>query len=664
MRLIRIALASVDPTVGAVRANADRVVRAAREMAERGATVGAFPEQVLGGYPPEDLVQWRAFVDAQREQLERTAAATRDVPTVLVVGLVAPVRGQLFNCAAVLHAGRILGLVPKEHLPTYDVFYEARTLTAGSAGLTLDSGGLPLGDRIFEFDFGTLAVEVCEDAWTPTGPMRRRCFSGAEIVVNISASPYRVGVEGTRREMLATRSADNVATLAYANLVGAQDGLVFDGGGYVFQGGRPLGRGSRFREEVWCCVVDLDRGSRLRRENTTWRRELESFRRQREPVACVRSDGPTAARSGLAYPAPPSGSFFLPSGERPERSPRESVLDDLFDALSLGVADYYRKSSAFRELGVAVSGGRDSLLTLLVAWRARQRLQDPDETPRLVDPYGSPGELPGGDGGSHDRRDRPPPLTAFYMPTRFSGEATREAALTICRELEVPLREVPLDDAFQREAERAREMLAGDEPSPVTLENIQARLRALRMWSWANSAGGLFLQTGDMSEKAVGYTTVGGDLEGGLSVIANLPKTVVVALLERLEARYGFEGIGLTLGTTPGPELAEDQAAEDELMPFPVLDACLHLYAGEKLSPEELARALEDLFPDQEPERLRRHAARFARLFTASIYKWVQAPLSLHVGALDLERERALQLPVLQRNEWEVLPAEGDTEND
>jgi NAD+ synthase (glutamine-hydrolysing) len=195
-------------------------------------------------------------------------------------------------------------------------------------------------------------------------------------------------------------------------------------------------------------------------------------------------------------------------------------------------------------------------------------------------------------------------------------------------------------------------MLGGGEPTPLTLQNVQARLRASRMWNWANSAGALFLQTGDMSEKAVGYTTIGGDLEGSLSVIANVPKTVVIALLERFLQRFGFAGIRRTLETEPGPELAEAQTAEAELMPFAVLDACLWLYAGEKLSPEEAARALRAMFPQTDPDRLEEWARRFAVLFTRSIYKWVQAPLALHVGSLDLDRERALQLPVVQRGEW------------
>jgi NAD+ synthase (glutamine-hydrolysing) len=163
-----------------------------------------------------------------------------------------------------------------------------------------------------------------------------------------------------------------------------------------------------------------------------------------------------------------------------------------------------------------------------------------------------------------------------------------------------------------------------------------------------------------MSEKAVGYTTIGGDLEGALSVIANVPKTVVIALLERLERRFGFKGIHATLTTAPGPELADAQTAESELMPFPVLDACLHLYASEKMSPEEVAQALSSLFPGTSESQAHTWAARFTSLFTASIYKWVQSPLSLHVGSLDLERERALQMPVVQKSEWTAAAPAAD----
>jgi NAD+ synthase (glutamine-hydrolysing) len=359
----------------------------------------------------------------------------------------------------------------------------------------------------------------------------------------------------------------------------------------------------------------------MRQENTTWRTDLEAFQGSARPVPVLTCRKPTGDRSSLPYPPPLGDSFFLPPAGEAGPSPRDEVLDDLIEALSLGIADYYRKTDAFRCIGVALSGGRDSMLTLLLAWRAAARLGDA-------------------------------PVQAFYMPTRFSGEETRGAAARLCEELGIPLTVVSIEEAFERETEAARQMLGGGEPTPVTLQNIQARLRAARMWNWANSAAGLFLQTGDMSEKAVGYTTIGGDLEGALSVIANVPKTVVVALLERFQRRWGLEGIARTLRTAPGPELAEAQTAEDELMPFPVLDACLHLYAGEKLAPEEVAQALRSLFPQLDPTRLDAWAKRFAQLFSRSIYKWVQSPLALHVGSLDLDRERALQLPVVQRNEW------------
>jgi NAD+ synthase (glutamine-hydrolysing) len=634
MRLVKIALGSVSTTVGAVHTNTERVLRMAQDMAKGAVTIGCFPEQVLGGYPPEDLIQWRSFLAAQRRELERFASETSALATVYVLGVAIPVEGQIFNTAAVVHGGRILGLVPKEQLPTYNVFYEARTFSRGAAGLLLDADGIPLGDRLFAFDFGTVAVEVCEDGWSPDGPMRRRTFSGAEVVVNVSASPYRVGVLATRRELFATRSADNETTLALVNLVGGQDALVFDGGGLVFQNGRLELEAPRFREGYVACVVDLDRTRRRRMENTTWRRNCEAFLGEPNRVPAITAEKPTGDRSRLSYPRPAGGSFFLPP-EGSLRSPREEILDELFEALTLGVKDYFEKTGVFRSIGVALSGGRDSLLTLLVAWHAMMlRHPELDERGRRESAAGA--------------------VSAFYMPTRYSEESTRVAATRICEELGITLRTVSIDEAFERELEATRAMLPpGSEPTPVTRQNIQARLRGQRMWNWANTASALFLQTSDMTEKAAGYTTVGGDLEGGLAVIANVPKTVVVALLERLYRRYGFEGIRLTLATAPGPELEPEQLAEAELAPFAVLDACLHLYAAEKMSVEEIAVALPSLFPDEEPGRLRVWAERFVSLFTASIFKWVQAPLALHVGTLDLDRERALQLPVVERNEWQ-----------
>jgi NAD+ synthase (glutamine-hydrolysing) len=635
MRLAKLAVASVSPTVGAVRSNVSRLIAVAKEMADAHVTIGAFPEQAIGGYPPEDLVQWPGFLVGQRRELERFAKETSASQTVYVIGLAVTAGGQIFNAAAVVHRGRIAGVVPKEKLPTYNVFYEGRTFSRGGPGLALDWDGVPLGDYRFQFDFGDVAVEVCEDAWSPDGPMRRRCYSGAEIVVNVSTSPYRMGVDSTRREMLATRAADNQALLLYANAVGGQDGLIYDGGGFIFQNGRLVFEAPRFAEGWWSTIVDLDRTRRLRMENTTWRSDCEAFRLEGETVPVITVEGKTADNSSFKYPGPDGGNFFLPASAKATawqadaRDARDRALDDLFEALAVGVKSYYEKTGAFTSLGIALSGGRDSMLTLLVAWRAAQLIkpQNAQTAPTI-------------------------PIYAFYMPSKHSGGDTKQAATVLAEELGVSLQTIPIHDAIERETQATVEMLGGEQPTELTRQNIQARIRGQRMWNWANSSGALFLQTGDMSEKAVGYTTIGGDLEGALSVIANVPKTVVIALLERLEVRYGFKGVSATLHTAPGPELADKQVAEHELMPFPILDACLHLYAGEKMSPDDVGVALQSLFPDYPAARLTGWAAQFTKLFSQSIYKWVQSPLSLHVGSLDLDRERALQMPVVQRNEW------------
>jgi NAD+ synthase (glutamine-hydrolysing) len=636
MNLVRIALANVNSTVGACRSNVDRAVAFAREAAAGGATLVAMPEQLIGGYPPEDLVQWRAFVDAQRFELARFTRETATLGCASALGLVVARGENLYNVAALVHAGEVWGFVPKEKLPLYNVFYEARTLARGSPGLYDTVGGVPFGDLVFDFDFGTVALEVCEDGWSPDGPMRRRAYAGAEMVVNISASPFRLGIAETRREMIATRAADCQATLAYVNAVGANDGLVFDGGGFVAQNGRLLHTSTRFREGVEAVTLDLDRTARLRTENTTWREDLEAWLSPPNApptVRHVRIDAPTRGREALVFPAPKNRNFFLPQPEQ-VRSPRDSFCEELLDALALGLGDYFEKIGSFKTIGVALSGGRDSLLVLAVARRWIERRW--------------------ADRSVAERRAKAREiLRAFYMPTRFSSAETRTAAEQVALDLDAPLSVVPIEEAFERELGAVEKMLQpGEALTPLARQNVQARVRAARMWTWANSAHGLFLQTSNMSEKAVGYVTIGGDGEGALSVIANVPKTVVNYLLDWMYETTRWEGIRLTLLKPATAELADDQEDERELMPFPVLDACFALFAGEKMSPDEVAVALKAVFPEHSSERLDDWASRFVRLFSASIYKWAQAPISIHVGNLDLERERALQLPVVQRGEW------------
>lgn len=633
MRLVRVALANVNSTVGACRSNVDRAIELARRAAADGATLVALPEQVVGGYPPEDLVQWRVFVDLQRAELERFATQTASIGCAAVLGLVVSRGPHVYNVAALVHAGRVWGFVPKEKLPLYNVFYEARTMARGAAGLVDSVGGVAFGDVVFELDFGTVALEVCEDAWSPDGPMRRRSVAGAELVVNVSASPFRVGVAETRREMIATRAADCQATVAYVNLVGANDGLVFDGGGYVVQNGRVLLIADRFREGVGAVTLDLDRTRRLRTENTTWREDQEALAALSPKVGRVKVDAPTLGRDSLSFPAPAHRSFFLPLDE-PRKTHRAAFCEELLDALALGVGDYFEKNGCFNAIGVALSGGRDSLLVLAIArrWIDRRWADLPEDARR-----------------AKARRL----LRAFFMPTRFSSAETQAAAQRVAADLDAPLTIVSIDDAFERELAAVEKMLQpGEHATPLARQNIQARVRSERMWTWANSVGGLFLQTSNMSEKAVGYVTIGGDGEGALGVIANVPKTVVNYLIDWLYETKGWEGIRLALLKPPSAELAADQEDERDLMPFAVLDACFALFAGEKMASDDVVQALRSLFPEHAPSVLEAWVERFVQLFSGSIYKWVQAPISLHVGNLDLERERALQLPVVKGTDW------------
>jgi NAD+ synthase (glutamine-hydrolysing) len=308
--------------------------------------------------------------------------------------------------------------------------------------------------------------------------------------------------------------------------------------------------------------------------------------------------------------------------------------EELLDALALGIGDYFEKNACFRAIGVALSGGRDSLIVLAIARRWIEcRWGELDAAGRKA----KASEI----------------LRAFYMPTQYSSAETRAAAEQTALDFDAPLSVVSIEEAFERELDAVAKMLQpGERLTPMARQNVQARVRSERMWTWANATNGLFLQTSNMSEKAVGYVTIGGDGEGALGVIANVPKTVINYLIDWLYESTRSEGIRLTLLKPASAELAADQEDERELMPFTVLDACFALFAGEKMGADEVAVALRALFPEYSADTLDGWVERFVRLFSGSIYKWVQAPISLHVGNLDLERERALQLPVVKGGDW------------
>lgn len=650
MRLISIALANTDPMVGAFASNIADITTVAERLAAERVTVACFPEHCIAGYPTEDLAQWPGFLAGQWEALVGFAEATKSFkyPTVYVVGLAVAEGPDIYNCAAMVCNGTILGIVPKENLPTYGVFYEGRVFSPGIPGRVTIVNGVPFGDQIFAFPFGIVALEVCEDIWAPDGPMRRRCYSGAELVVNISASPFRSGVLHQRRALVTARAMDNAAAVAYVNQVGANDSLAFDGGGFINLCGEMAFERMRWREGAEICVIDLDEVSRERHLSTTWRTNCANFKRANACVHRVTAPGPSANPMGLTYPVPTSKSFFLPPDVSVTTNPREEYLNDLVHAMVAGLKGYSEKTRTFERIAIALSGGMDSALTLLVAHEyARERwlFAEPAQDRAVF------------------MRDF---ITCFSMPTKFNSDTTRNIAKDLAEALGVGFAEVPVGDAIEKADALLRLMYEGEVPA-TTLQNEQARVRGMAMWNYANAAHALWLQTGNMTEKAVGYTTIGGDMMGAYSLIGNLPKTVVRELIAHI-ARDADPKIAAPLtrllSIKASAELAANQNDEDDLMPFPVLDACYALFAGKRMMPAEVYRVVRTMWSDEELRAmrpnytqgmLREWVRKFVLLFRRSIFKWVQTPETVHLGSLDLDRERALQLPVVQSKEWLAL---------
>jgi len=648
MRLIKIGLANINTTVGAFKTNTDKIIKNMEELATQKCTIGCFSEQTIAGYPCEDLVQWESFVAKQRKQLNRILQVghTFKFMTVFVLGLITEYNGNLYNCAAVICNGKIIGIVPKEKLPNYNVFYEGRVFSKGIPNkLSYIEKNIPFGDLIFRFPFGILATEVCEDGWSPNGPARRRTFSGAEVIVNISASPWRTDIENTRREMLATRAYDNQTTITYSNQYGGNDALVFDGGGFINQNGREILQAPRWQEGITTQIIDLDETDRLRQENNIWQEEYQQFNQQNQPVHIVESKyGQIAKHKTYQYPTPTNKNFFLP--EEKIVNKQEQYFNNLIQAMITGLDGFYNKRGVYKKIGIALSGGKDSALTLIIAClfaKKQFKKLKPAEQKKKIKNF----------------------INCFSLPSQFNTKKTKDIAKQLASELGVSFQEISIENDFKRELEATKKMLTKTENQKLakttTIHNIQARIRGEKMQNWANGASAIWLQSGNMSEKAVGYTTVGGDMMGAFSIIGNLPKTIIIALLQHINKSLDLESIKLLLKTPASAELEKNQTDEQDLMPFPVLDACIHLFCEEKKSHDEIYEILKSMWSDKElnkmykgykPSMLRKWVKKFFQLFSKSIYKWEQAPQAIHLGKLDLDRSRALQLPVVQSNEW------------
>jgi NAD+ synthase (glutamine-hydrolysing) len=516
---VRIALCQLDAVVGDVDGNVARVLRALASAEDAGADLAVFPELVLTGYPPEDLLLKPSFVAASARALEQVAAATTHCTA--VVGFVEPGR-DLHNAAAVCGGGKVHGVWRKELLPNYGVFDEQRWFAPGTGDTPLFLvGGVRVG------------VTICEDAWSPGGPMSRQSAGGAELLVSLNASPYRAGVVAERERMLATRALDSGCALAYVNLVGGQDELVFDGASMLFDAsGELLASAGQFVEETLVCDLQVRPSYRRRLLEPRGRSQAEAL-----PVSVVTE-----------------GHIEAPAGRLPGAlADRLAPADEVYAALVLGTRDYVGKSG-FSDVVLGLSGGVDSALVATIA----------------VDALGA----------EH--------VHGVAMPSRFSSSGSLDDAAQLVANLGIDLQVLPIESVHAAYLELLAPAFDG-RPVDLAEENLQARARGTLLMALSNKLGWLVLATGNKSEMAVGYATLYGDMAGGFAVVKDVPKTLVYELCRARNVRAGIDLVPQAiLDKPPSAELRADQRDDDTLPPYEVLDPILEGYVERDLSVAEL----------------------------------------------------------------------------
>jgi NAD+ synthase (glutamine-hydrolysing) len=514
----RLALAQVDVTVGDLRGNARKIIEGIEQAREWGADLVAFPELALPGYPPEDLLLNCSFVQDNLEALKKVTRATRGITA--IVGF-ADMRDDIYNAAAILHDGQLAGVYHKIYLPNYGVFDEDRYFERGQESLVFESRGTVVG------------VNICEDIWYPGDPTRTQCLQGgATLIVNISSSPYHVGKRDFRQRMLSTRAWDHSTFVAYVNLVGGQDELVFDGGSMVLdQRGELVAGGKAFEEDL--LVVDLALEEVLLDRLHDPRRRKDRLGPLPEGILRrVRLEPLKVPKRRKALP--PRTPMTL---GRPE---------EVYRALVLGTGDYVRKNG-FRRVVLGLSGGIDSSLTAAVA----------------VDALGK--EC----------------VVGVAMPSMFSSPESLEDARDLARNLGIEFQVLPIGEVYHAYLKALEAPFQGKKPD-VTEENLQARVRGNLLMGLSNKFGWLVLTTGNKSEMGVGYCTLYGDMAGGFAVIKDVPKTLVYEVCAYRNSVGPRAVIPLrVMEKPPSAELRPNQKDTDSLPPYEILDPVLQAYVEE-----------------------------------------------------------------------------------
>ncbi len=574
---IRVAAAQINTTVGDIDGNARLIEEWIGRAQEQGADLVAFPELTITGYPPEDLVLYDNFIAANRAALGRIAQTVGDI--VALVGFVDSEDGSLFNAAAVLYRRKVVATYRKIHLPNYGVFDERRYFTAGNECPILSIRGIKVG------------ISICEDIWEPVGPSEVQCAAGAQVIVNLNASPYESGKQGHRVEIVTRLSHRNRVYTLYVNQVGGQDELVFDGGSMLAgPDGDLIGSAARFEESLLVADIDITSLERLRLHHQAQAVPQDELDRIAEPTTVE-----------LDVPAP------TVRPQLPELSiHRLERLEAVYRALIVGTGDYLKKTG-FNKVAIAVSGGIDSALVTAIA----------------ADAIGAEN------------------VVGVALPSRYSSEGSIVDAEDLCSRLGVELWKIPIEPGHAAFEEMLGEAFEGTEPG-LSEENTQARIRGNLMMSIANKFGWLVLTTGNKSEMATGYATLYGDMAGAYAVIKDVPKTLVYELCDHRNRRGPGSPIPRAIiDKPPSAELRPDQLDEDSLPPYGQLDRIIHMYIEERMSPDLIVQKEQALSEDGASEATVR---RVVRLIDINEYKRRQSPPGVKITGLAFGKDRRLPI--------------------
>jgi NAD+ synthase (glutamine-hydrolysing) len=571
---IRLGIAQINSTVGDLSGNTRRIVEFIDRAKSLGVDLLTFPELAITGYPPEDLLLKPQFIKRNRECLDKIVDHSSGIT--VVVGFVDS-DSDIYNAAAVVYDRKLVGVYRKIYLPNYGVFDENRYFQAGRECPVFIIHGIGIG------------ISICEDIWYETGPATVEAYAGARLLVNISASPYHAGKGFSRERMLATRAADNVAIVAYNNLVGGQDELVFDGNSVVFnEQGESIVRGKQFEEDL--VVADLDMES-------VFRSQLHDPRRRKE-TRWVKKELERVAKIEIPNETPVAAKPTLP----PRQVERLSDIAEIYQALVLGTRDYVRKNG-FEKVVIGLSGGIDSSLVATIA----------------TDALGA-GNVIG-----------------VSMPSRYSSPGSKSDAQALARNLGIKFEVIPIERAFSSYLETLAEPFKGAQRD-ATEENIQARIRGNILFALSNKFGWLVLACSNKSETATGYTTIYGDMAGGFIPLKDVPKTTVYKLAQYRNQQGKNEMIPAgVLAKAPSAELRPDQKDTDTLPSYDILDPILKAYVEDDLAIDRIVAMGFD----------RDTVTKVARLVDKSEYKRRQAAPGIKITPRDFGRDR--RLPITNR---------------